>query len=63
LGVVMIVRELKFLVLLILFIAINSDFIAIKPDFFYNWLPVGQNRFFTGYRKASSSDDTVGVGN
>jgi len=33
----------------------------LKPDFFYNWLPVGQNRF-TGYRKVSSSDDTVGVG-
>jgi len=35
----------------------------LKPDFFYNQLPVGQNRFFAGCRKVSSSDDKVGVGN
>jgi len=35
----------------------------LKLDFFYNQLPVGQNWFFTGYPKGSSSDDTVGVGN
>ena len=34
----------------------------LKPDFFYNWLPVGQYRLFTGYRKASSSDDMACVG-
>ena len=59
----MIVHALKLLVLLILLIAINSLIKKLKWDFFYNQLPVGQNRFFTGYREASTSDDTVGVGN
>jgi len=31
-------------------------------EFGLNQLPVGRNKFFTGYRKVSSSDDTVGVG-
>jgi len=37
--------------------------IDVKTGFFYNRLPVGRNWFFTGYHKASSSDNTVCVGN
>jgi len=33
--------------------------VVLKLDFFHNRPPVDRSRIFTGYRKASSSDDTV----